>query len=115
PPVRGTLNVVLRQPLELAANRLAYSFEGCRYFWPVRLNGHACLAYRSPGCPLHIVEIVSDRNFRTENNVKTGDEVTLQFDSGVCSTLAGRKRLAWNLFWKYRESMYYQSDLYLHF
>ncbi len=110
--VPGTLNVVLRQPLSLSLAKVGFVFEGRRFFWPATLGGIRCLAYRHKGCPLHVVEIVSDVHLREQLKLKDGDAVSLELEADLVSRVPPLARMAWRLAWSRREQLYYTNDRY---
>lgn len=75
PLVPGTLNLVLDRPIEFLPVKAAL-ISGSKMFWWAELEGQRCLAYRTKGFPLHIVEIVSTSHLRSEKELRDGDRVS---------------------------------------
>lgn len=102
----GTLNIVLPKPVRLDPESAMIAEQ----FWPAQVNGMPCLVHRWSACPLHIFEIVSDRNLRDFFKLRDGSAVEL---SGLrFARLPLSHRLAWNLLWQRRQKLYYVSDKY---
>jgi hypothetical protein len=110
PPAPGTLNVVLGRPVEFDPDK-AVATPGNRYFWRIEMNGFPCLAYRWGSCPLHIIEVVSDRHLRTELLLSDGAAVVVTLEHARPIPL--KRLLAWAALWGFRQRLYYTSDRYV--
>lgn len=111
-PFPGSLNIVLRQPLLLRVDRAAAVSPCRRYFWWAELNGLRCLAYRFPGCPLHVVEFVSDMQIRDALSLKDNDPVTIVMDRSAVADISPGQWIAWASLWKFDGQLFYASDRY---
>lgn len=110
----GTLNIVLKEPLLLNVNH-AYDFEsGRRFTWKVDIEGQAAfiLLYRWNGCPLHVLEIISDVKLREVLELEDSSQVEFVIKSEMVSSLEWYRRIAWIIVWKWRSSWYYKRDGY---
>lgn len=112
PPVPGTLNIVLDEPVELSATRAVLSVDGSQYSWRASLNGSPCLAHRWRACPLHIIEVVSDRRLRADDGIRDGDHVQLALARDLIVSLPLVRLVAWALLWRFRERLFYTSNRY---
>ena len=110
-PAPGTLNVTLSTPLEFDPTKAVLNIDGKRLFWPIKLNGLFCLAYRWRSCPLHIVEVVSTRHLRSELGLVNGSKIEIEAPHGRRAPLMFF--LAWAAFWAFRQQYYYSSDAYI--
>ena len=108
-PVPGTLNIVLQRPVGL-------DFQQCRlvcgkhFFWTALAAGIPALAYRWPGCPLHIVEIVAPITLRMHLGADDGDQVSIAVEG--TSALRLPQYLAWLMLWGSRQDRFYKSNDY---
>lgn len=111
-PFPGSLNVVFRQPLLLRVERTTTVSACRRYFWWAEINGLRCLAYRFPGCPLHVVEFVSDMRIRDALSLKDNDPVTVVMDQSTVADISSIRWIAWASLWKFDGQLFYTSDRY---
>jgi len=111
-PFVGSLNVILSKALEFAPSALVLSVDGNRHFWQIELNCVPCLASRWTGCPLHVIEVISDCHLRTYFNLTDGDTVTITVSRQNLSNLPFERRLAWLVLWGFRRKLFYTSDRY---
>jgi riboflavin kinase, archaea type len=107
PPVPGSLNLVLRQPV-------GFDFQQCRvvcngrFFWAASVAGVPALAYRWKGCPLHIVEMVAAVRLRSQLAADDGDEVSIIVEGTRSLTL--KQYISWWILWGLRRDSYYKSN-----
>lgn len=111
PPVLGTLNVLLNKPIHFDPDEAAVIAKDNRMFWPLKINGHPCLAYRWQGCPLHVVEVVSDVVLREQLGLEDNERVFLQ--SSTARPASKLQHLAWTILWRGRSRWFYSRDKYL--
>jgi hypothetical protein len=111
-PYPGTLNVILRWPIELELNavRLTTS-DRKRAFWPITVAGLPCLAVRFPSCPMHIIEVVSHLHLRSVLGLSDGRGVVLDVPDARRVPLL--RMLGWAAVWACRRDYYYTSDRYV--
>lgn len=110
----GTLNLVLDFPVELNTNS-AFCFEqNNRMIWKLDYPDRniKLFIYRWSGCPLHIIEIVSNRNLRNCFNLKDGDTLTLNISKSLINEIPLISSIIWGLLWRGRESWYYKFESY---
>jgi hypothetical protein len=107
----GTLNVILAKPVHLVLTKRVetHGAEGPS-FWPVQINGIPALAHRFSGCPLHIVEILSNHCLRESMSLRNRDVVELEFEPGIAEPGTNLQRFCWVLVWKGREKSFYRDS-----
>lgn len=108
PPVPGSLNLVLSEPLHLDVGKSLVSFANNRTLWTAKINGIAALVYRYRRCPLHVLEIVSHLHLRSSLGLRDGDVAHIELVGAVKPPLL--RRLCWYLLWRGRETKYFSSD-----
>lgn len=104
-PVRGTLNLVLEEPVDLVWPPDLVMNGGRAFFWLSMIGKLPCLAYRWKTCPLHIVEIVSAVGLRETLRLSDGTIVEICLPTGPEPGSA--RRLVWSLLWENRPNDYY--------
>ena len=107
PPIPGTLNLILQGPLGLDVQQCALVRDK-RFFWSASVAGIPVLAYRWPGCPLHILEIVAPLMLRAHLGAGDGDSVSIAVEGK--QTLTPKQRLSWSILWSLRQDRFYASD-----
>lgn len=105
----GTLNLVAKNPLQLALEKGRLFDKEKRCLWPALLNGYKVYIYRYVGCPLHIFEIAADTNLRETLGVETGARVTLEVPAESVHMMKDMIVHQWNILWKGRETLYFQD------
>ena len=110
-PFKGSLNVVLSRPLEFDPSAMVLC-DGNRLFWQIELNSLPCLTCRWQGCPLHVIEVISDHRLRAYFSLSDGDNVTIKIPRQSLSNLSLDRRLVWLALWRFRSSHFYKSDRY---
>jgi hypothetical protein len=110
PPMPGSLNVLLRQPVSLHDGRPVIATSG-RAFWPVSFNGIDALVHRWRYCPLHVVEIVSHIALRRHFGLQDGASVRIDLTGAIAPTPLS-STLSWWLAWRGREALFYSNDAY---
>lgn len=111
-PVRpGTLNLVLDRPALLDPHEaIPLDQWGKRSVWTAELEGRPVLLHRWRGCPLHIVEVVSDQPLRLMLGLETGGSVSIEMP---LSPLSSSRRIVWSLLWAGRRNRFYSDDRYV--
>lgn len=109
----GSLNLVLRRPIELRVSHAVLLDGGLRPFWPASVSGISVWIYRPPGAPEHIVELVADRHLRSALNLRDGDQLTVRAREDDVAPVPLRRLVIWALVWLGRRKWYYTSDFYL--
>ncbi|WP_201170829.1 DUF120 domain-containing protein [Halorhodospira halophila] len=111
-PYPGSLNIILDQPVRLALEN-AYVFDhGHRYLWQARLLKHPVFLYRWDLTPLHICEIIADRNLRSYFHFQDGDRVTIEVGKCIPHAPDIFSKAGWFFLWFGRKKWFYTSDHY---
>ena len=105
----GTLNVVLKTPVQFNKDRCANNYRNQFFFWPITVNGISCLVYRWSQCPMHILEIVATTKLRDRFS---GEDVTIEIEASLLQKLTATNLYLWNLSWNGREKLYYRDSIY---
>lgn len=106
----GTLNILLNLPLRLLDTAgFTFDREG-GMVWPASLSGVDVWIYRWPGCPLHVVEVLSSICLRERFNLKDGDDVTLGLSDGRTGAINTLGRLAWAALWIGSRNSFFLRD-----
>ncbi len=110
-PQSGSLNITLPRPLKLSAKNGVRLGQGKhRMVWNAYLNERNVLLYRWQGCPLSVVEIISDVHLRSELNLVDDALVELKICRDNVEKIRSREWLGWVLLWQWRTQLYYKSD-----
>lgn len=108
-PQPGTLNVVLDWPIQFRPARAVIRFDDIhRSLWPAMAEGHRCLIYRWPNCPLHVIELISPHRFRIEK----GDRIRMMFNAADTEAVAWPRLLGWSWLWLPGRKRAYSDDEY---
>jgi hypothetical protein len=112
-PYPGSLNVILDHPIQLSSKTaIKFASQGRSRLWRLQLVGAediVAYGYRWKGCPLHVLEIISDRRLR---NHLSADCVDLELRRSQISPLAWYTRLAHGWLWeRYTWNWYYTDDI----
>ena len=110
-PQPGSLNIALTRPLKLSSvNGVRLGQDGHRMIWSAHLNGRSVLLYRWQGCPLSVVEVISDAHLRSELRLTDGASVALEICCDDLERIGVRAWLGWVLLWKWRSRLYYTGN-----
>lgn len=110
-PQPGSLNIILPKPLNLSTESGVWlGQDRHRMVWQAQLEGHRILLYRWSGCPLSVVEIISDVHLRSKLKLEDGDTVTINICRNNFDNIRWRTFLGWLILWKWRTSLYYKND-----
>ena len=110
PPIRGTLNVALAQPVRLRQSAASIETSDS-IFWSADIEGVPCLIMRTPHTPLHIVEVITDVRLPCNR----GDCVTLVLPHGHALDLPPLHRTIWKIFYGFGRTRWYQYKIYRRF
>ena len=110
--VHGSLNVVLRHPVQLSLAEALPFDEQRRLVWRARIRGMPVWIYRWRSAPLHVLEILAATHLRSELGLRDGDELTVEIDAEIMTRIRLPARLAWSLFWYGRQDWYYKHRRY---
>src|SRR5690554_6844017 len=109
-PQPGSLNIVLSQPLKLSAESGVWlGQDKHRMVWEAYLDEYRVLLYRWHGCPLSVIEVISDLHLRSELEFTDDASVTLTICRNYLEDIRVRALLGWILLWKWRAPLYYKS------
>ena len=112
----GSLNLVLSNPVKFKSCFAKYFDCKTRMLWPGWINGIGNVwLYRWRGCPLHVVEVLSNVNLRENLNLVDGDLLTINTTNLFCINLTVLDRLSYILLWHYRCEWYYSKGWYVDF
>lgn len=113
PPIPGTFNILLDEPLLLVGDD-EEDFQALhRIFLRGRLEGVGeVLIHRWRGAPLHVLEIVSSRRIRELLGIEDYGVVSVVIAKKRLVAIPIMRRLAHALVWKWREEWYYKYDWY---
>ena len=112
-PYPGTLNILLRRPVEFCPLRALRPDNyplGRHSFWRGKVLGRNCLLFRWPFCPLHVVEVISDRHLRSAFNITDGTKVLINCDDAA--PVGFVNNICWTLLWAGRRRNAYTSETY---
>ena len=113
PPIPGTFNILLEEPLLLVEDDMEDFRALHRIFLRGRLEGVGeVLIYRWRGAPLHVLEIVSSRRIRELLGIEDYGVVSVVIAKKRLATIPIMRRLAHAFVWKWREEWYYKYDWY---
>ena len=113
PPVPGTFNMVLDEPVLLVADANEDFRTVHRIFVRGRLEGVGdVLIHRWRGAPLHVLEILSSRRIREVLDIGDHSAVSVVIAKTRLATIPIMRRFAHALLWKWREEWYYKHDWY---
>jgi hypothetical protein len=112
----GSMNLVLNKPINLLTE-LSVNYDQKdsnlkrRWFWEAKIDNHFVLLTRWRLCPFHIVECLSEFNFK-QNGYQDGDIVSIIIDKKVTLPLSALQSLVWNILWLGRQKLWYRSYIY---
>ena len=107
PPVRGSLNLALNQPVRFDPGKAEFLGGERSFFWAGEIDGMRCLITRAKGHPLHIIEIIAIPRLREKYQLSDGDWFELKVARDiVVEDLSWGTRAIWNVFWRFRECWY---------
>lgn len=112
-PVPGTANVILERPVRLRCDGILGSV-GLHSYWPSEIQGDPVIIDRWPGCPLHVLEVISTKRIR--DSAFPRERISIDLGQSHVPVIIGSKEwLAWACAWLGRRSWYYRSDQYVVF
>jgi hypothetical protein len=112
----GTINIVLTKPVNIKTN-VSIAEIGVinkikvRWFWEVKVDGQRVFLTRWPLCPFHIIEGISEFNFR-DNGYKDGSMVKVEISKEWVEPLSSVQNIFWIALWHGRKELWYSSYVY---